>query len=105
MSELVKCGNPDCRKSFPVNTWKHPNREIIYCPFCKTAHKNRFFSKEWKPNETWHKDKHTSESFTVADMRRILEGAVKGIFRPKIAIKSISEPVTEVKEKGEGTER
>ena len=103
MSELVKCGNPDCGKRFPVNTWKHPDREIIYCPFCKTPHKNRFFSKEWKPNETWHKNRHISKPFTIADMRRSLEGAVKGIFQPKIAVKSVSEPVT-VEEKGEKTE-
>jgi len=74
MSELIKCGN--CHKSFPINTWKHPNRKVVHCPFCKTAHANSWFDKTWKPNTEWHKNHHKSREFTIADMRRLLRGAL-----------------------------
>ena len=76
MVNLIKCKN--CKKSFPVNTWKHPDRKEVFCPFCRTGHTNRFFDKTWKPNEDWHKNKHKSRPFTIGDMRRILGGLVGG---------------------------
>jgi len=73
--ELVKCGG--CGKKFPVNTWKHPNRKTVHCPFCKAPHKQSLFDETWKPNEQWHKGKHTTRPFTIGDMRRILQGLIK----------------------------
>jgi hypothetical protein len=69
--EILTC---TCGKRFPINKWKHPNRKIVYSPCCKVPFKNKFFNKEWKPNEQWHKNKHIGKPFTVGDMRRILQG-------------------------------
>lgn len=75
---IIKC---KCGKGFPVNTWKHPNRTEVQCPFCRTPYKNSYFDNGWKPNEEWNKNKHKSQPFTIAAMRRAIAGAIRGLQR------------------------
>jgi len=74
---LIKCV---CGKRFPVNTWKHPNRRRVFCPFCRTPHENSFFNPEWKPNEKYWEERRKrgfSRPFTLAEMRRRLSGLIR----------------------------
>jgi len=79
---LIKCLNIGCRKRFPINIIKHPNRKIFYCPFCGTEHKNSYFDQNWKPNTDWHKNKHRSRDFTLADMKHALQNKFDSLKRP-----------------------
>jgi len=71
MVELIKC---KCGKRFPVNKWKHPNRRIVFCPFCRQVYENKWYDPTWRPNEKYWKGRTKSRTFTLADMRRILSG-------------------------------
>jgi hypothetical protein len=73
-TELIHCTT--CHKNFPINNWKHPNRTSIFCPFCHTEYENET-DPNWHPNEAWHKSRHKSQPFTIAAMRRILQGLVR----------------------------
>ena len=73
--EVIKC--PSCGKGFPVNYWKHPNRETIQCPFCRTKLKQGLVDREWKPNEEWTKRRKIDVPFTVAEMRRQMQNALR----------------------------
>jgi Zn-finger nucleic acid-binding protein len=52
---LVKCSN--CFKRYPINPKKHKDREIKYCPFCKTPHKVKGRFGKFLPNPQWPKEK------------------------------------------------
>ena len=53
--EKIKCVN--CRKTFPINLNKHKNRDVCYCPFCRTPHKIRGRFGRFLPNLKWPEQK------------------------------------------------
>jgi hypothetical protein len=67
-----------------VNTAKHPNRETVFCPFCRREHVNRWYDRTWKPNAKWHQHRHRSRPFTVADMRRAIRVVVQTLGRIRV---------------------
>lgn len=72
--EVIKC--PSCKKGFPVNYRKHPNRKTVQCPHCRIELKQGIIDKKWKPNAEWEKTRTHSYPFTIAAMRRALNKIV-----------------------------
>jgi len=83
IKEVIKCVR--CTKGFPVNSTKHPNREVVMCPFCGMSHNQPVVNKGWKPNLDWLKGRKLSIPFSVDEMRRQLtkSKSVPVIVKPK----------------------
>lgn len=52
---LVRCSG--CFKRYPINPNKHKDREVRYCPFCKTPKKVRGRFSRFLPNPKWKEQK------------------------------------------------
>jgi hypothetical protein len=68
---LIKCS---CGKRFPISTWKHPNRRIIYCPFCRQPFKNSFWDKTFKPKPREQPTRRIDVS--KIDIQRMIEALI-----------------------------
>ncbi len=69
---VFHCG--ECHNNFPLNSWKHPYRKTVYCPFCMTEYKSPFHVWFWKRKPDARLKEY--RPFTVADLRKLLWGMI-----------------------------